>query len=219
MCTECPVGSFCRDNTRTLCSAGEYMPFKGFTFCIECPVQAKCATAGLSDYTDCTHNSEWSEPGSNSCTSCELNHECFVGYSVPCKSNYYSATGDFECHMCPEGKSCNTANPNNQANCNSGTYSPAGSMNCYVCPKGHMCPQDKMARPVPCRPGQFQSSTQQTSCSTCANGYFSNYKGADVCKQLPDGHYSLASKGAALPCRRGTYPTADKTGCRACTAG
>lgn len=96
VCTECPTGSYCRNNVRTVCPAGEYMPYKGFTFCLQCPVQTRCATTGLSAYTACSTNSEWSAPGSTSCTSCELNYECFVGYSVPCKSNYYSAVGDFE---------------------------------------------------------------------------------------------------------------------------
>lgn len=75
------------------------MPFKGFTFCLECPVMTKCPTTALTSYTACTTNSQWSVPGSTSCTDCELNYECFVGYSVPCKSNYYSPVGTFECKM------------------------------------------------------------------------------------------------------------------------
>jgi hypothetical protein len=195
------------------------MPFKGFTFCLQCPVQARCPTSGLTDYIDCTHNSQWAAPGSTACTSCELNYECFVGYSVPCPSNYYSNVGDFECHLCPEGKSCNAGNPSSQSNCGAGSYSPAGAMNCYTCPEGHMCPSTKMREPIPCKPGQFQSSTGQTTCSTCANGFFSDTKGATSCKALPSGHYSTSTKGASLPCPKGTYPTATKTGCQACTAG
>lgn len=195
------------------------MPFKGFSFCLECPVQTECPTAGLSAYTDWSSNSAWAAPGSTSCTSCELNHECFVGYSVPCKKNYYSPVGNFECKLCPEGKSCNSGNPNSQSTCASGTYSAAGSMNWYTCPQGHMCPSTAMSKPIPCEPGYYQSNTGQTSCSSCSNGYYSNIKGAITCLAVPNGHYSLTSNGVSLPCPKGTYPNGSKTACIACTAG
>lgn len=153
------------------------MPFKGFTFCIECPVNARCPNSAMSAYIECTHNSEWSAPGSTACTSCEKNYECFVGYSVKCKYNYYSVVGDYECHLCPEGKSCNTADPTVQTSCTAGRYSPAGSMECYTCPKGHKCPHTSMSRPIPCQPGEYQDLTGQTSCTACANGSYSNVKG------------------------------------------
>lgn len=130
-CVVCPAGHYCSNNVKTRCSAGEYQPFVGFTFCFQCPVNAKCPTTALTAYTDCTRNTEWSVPGSTACTTCALDHECFIGYSVPCPSNYYSAAGDYECHKCPEGKSCtNAADRTSQVTCSAGYYSPAGLTTC-----------------------------------------------------------------------------------------
>ena len=219
LCTACPVGNYWQNNVMTAWSAGEYQPFMGFTFWFQCPVMTKCPTSGLSAYTDWASNSEWSAPGSTSCTSCELNYEWFVGYSVPCKSNYYSAVGSFECKKCPEGYSCNTSNPTIQSACSAGQYSPAGSMNCYTCPAGSMCPNTKMSKPIPWSPGKYQSSTGQTACISWSNGYYSNVPGSVTWNSIPSGHYSLSLHGAAIPCPKGTYPTADGTGWQACTAG
>ena len=219
LCTACPVGNYWQNNVMTAWSAGEYQPFMGFTFWFQCPVMTKCPTSGLSAYTDWASNSEWSAPGSTSWTPCELNYEWFVGYSVPCKSNYYSAVGSFECKKCPEGYSCNTSDPTIQSPCSAGQYSPAGSMNCYTCPAGSMCPNTKMSKPIPWPPGKYQSSTGQTACISWSNGYYSNVPGSVTWNSIPSGHYSLSLYGAAIPCPKGTYPTVDGTGWQACTAG
>lgn len=218
-CTVCPAGYYCQANVKTICPAGTYQPFDGFSFCLECPVQAKCPTAGLTDYTDCATNSEWSTPGSTACTACAANYECFVGYTVPCPSNYYSNLNDFECHKWPEGKSWTSGSQNTQTTCSSGYYSPAGAMNCYPCPAGHMWPSTSMSKPTPCMPGYYQSSTAQTSCTACSDNSYSNIKGATSCLTLPTGHYSGSSHAVSIPCPVGTYPTANYQSCRACTAG
>ena len=175
------------------------MPFKGFTYCFECPVQTQCPGTGNTNYAVCALNSGWAAPGSALCTSCSVNNECFVGYEVPCQENYYSDVGDFECHPCPEGKSCTPGAQNSQVTCGAGTYSPAGSMECYTCPIGHMCPDTKMSKPIPCPAGTDQVSTGQTSCNTCADGTYSNIPGTASCLTLPTGHHGGTFKTASLP--------------------
>lgn len=178
-----------------------------------------CPTTALSAYTSCTSNVQWSAPGSTSCTNCELNHECFVGYSVPCKNNYYSVVGDFECHPCPAGKSCTLADPTSQSSCANGEYSPSGAMNCYDCPKGHMCNSKEMAKPVPCPPGYEQTSVGSTNCQACGNDEYTNIPGTIACLTLPPGYYGTTERGSSIPCPRGTYANNNQNGCNACTAG
>ena len=67
---------------------------------------------------------------------------------------------------------------------------------------GSKCPSDGMTEPTACPDGEYQDSTQQTTCTACDAGHECSNKAA-----------------APNPCAPGTYAAANAITCTACATG
>ena len=225
----CPQGTYCDEGWGwpTPCPMGTYgnrdrLP--GLSHCTICPPGEFCSTSGLSAPNGsclagfyCTNGSQEASPVSQSYgDECPVGHYCPAhSYQpTPCPAGTYNpetrSTNDSSCLPCTAGTYCNsTGLANVTGECYPGFYCTLGASSPApidgatgdICPAGSYCPQ---------------GSPQHYHCN---NGTYTNYTGAAICDQCPEGHYCV-NRDRADPCPPGYYcPAQTGADLQMCPAG
>ncbi len=199
VCTICPAGSYCANNTKQSCGTGKFSN-SGASTCSTCTAGYSC-TGGIISTNKCpagTYSNNgscipcpqgtYSNGGTSSCTKCPDGWVCANGLlSVTqgggCKEGYYIYQS--KCVQCSANAICKGGNSGVQTQCSSGTYYYNGS--CITCPAGYRCSGGvKYA----CSSGQY-SNSGASSCLSCPAGYTCPDGILMVC---PQGMYSQNNK-------------------------
>ena len=134
-----------------------------------------------------------------------------------------------DCYPCEGGKYCDVLAAKGPTGiCLAGYYCPSTDdigdprPSTHRCPTGFYC-LDDTADPIPCQPGTYQPSEQETTCLECPAGH---YCPQNTTIPIDCPIYSFCPNGSAEPtlCLNGTYNDASTTlekpeDCSACTAG
>ena len=196
-CTACASGEYQTANTCTTCPSGYFCPTP-----VSPPIACYFGTYSSSGATTCTicDSGYTCGQGSTSATQldCPSGHYCTssitamtgvtVRWPIPCAPGYYNLGSTSDCTACPTGYYC-----------------PGGvhDYRKFQCPPGHYCSTTTLVKPTSCSSGYYNPSWGSTSsCTVCADGYFSNI-GAPYCLVCPPGYY--CASGTKSACSSGTY--------------
>lgn len=201
------------------CLAGTYKESHGDSACTDCPINTystataaiavdtcqNCrssskSTAGAASESECLCVEGYELQGSV-CVSCQDGHVSSLGTSCsPCPNNEYQKNGS-SCSPCPSVK-----------------VSPAASYDVSHC----VCPSQYEAVGNECRqctPGT-SNSNQDSTCTPCAVGSYSDISGALSCIGCSDGSSTTGTGSATLAacvCEAGFYGSNNV--CAECSAG
>lgn len=223
-CTECPAGSYCKDEamtTATTCVAGYYCP-KGSYTQTPCPSGTFRSTGGATSIDECaacTAGSYCEGSGNVAVTgSCAAGYYCISG--SPYKYPYIE---DVEC----AGSPC-TSVSGNYGPCIAGHYCPLGTIQPTLCPEGSYMPTRFAAAStdcLPCPPGWACESEGMSKFNVmaCKAGYFcgeSTTQRDPAAGECPVGHYCPIGSAVALKCAAGKYQNLKgQSDCNTCSPG
>lgn len=95
----------------------------------------------------------------------------------------------------------------------------------HVCPTGHYCPVGT-DYPIPCNPGTYQDTVQQSNCTLCPEGYYCLANTTDYTPNIcPSGYYCPLGTIDAFqyPCPPGTFNNLTQQhgfdACQSCNPG
>lgn len=244
---DCPEGYYCPTGSvmPKPCPAGTFRASTGATAeadCTLCTGGNYCLTTGLTAVTGtclkgyfCTEGSVYAAPITLSAGKygpCPTGKYCAAGTTTPtdCLAGTYNPnTGGMssaDCLPCPAGKYCATDGLDAiTGDCTAGYYCERGSTSttATICPTGHYCPASAPNK-IPCEPGTYQSSTGQSTCTTCDAGKYCT-RGVDAGTSCEAGYYCPAGTSYAhqYPCPPGKFnsntDSVDDTACQDCTGG
>ena len=133
LCSICPAGYKCVNNSKTQCPAGQYSA-QGSTSCTSCPA-GKYSAAGATSCTSCS--TTWSNCTACSvsgCSACNANYKLSGGKCVEdgCLNPGYYKSGS-TCKICEAGYYC--PDKKNRYACTGSTYTKTtGQTSCKTCP-------------------------------------------------------------------------------------
>lgn len=185
----CPAGYYCIEGTDapTPCPEGTYSPTEGLhseNECLNCTGGYFCNQTGLTSVTGKCNSGYYCTERAHLPTQelCPMGSYCPIGsvYPTSCLNGTFSnATGlqsQVQCTDCTEGYYCNGVGLVTPSGlCKRGYYCPTGSEveTQIICPIGRHCPEGS-AKPKACSPGSY-----------------TDYQGAFVCTQCPEGYYCI----------------------------
>ena len=202
LCSQCPTGTYNDALNRTACAdcpINTFMPLLGSdaeSDCQTCPSNTE-SLAGSDEQSDCVCSVGYYHPviGVANCAPCAagtFNSNINQTICVNCSAGYYSgvsaSNSTSNCQQCPTNTD---SNPGSDAlidcKCDPGFFSTlndAGTAN--ICEE--------------CAPGSFNPYSDQTECTLCPAGKFSNVEGAvdDPCTDCDPGH--VATTAGAISC-------------------
>ncbi|CAK9017507.1 unnamed protein product [Durusdinium trenchii] len=198
VCEECPMGFFSNRSGMSACEpcvAGSFYNQSGASsgdLCEPCPPGSS------------------SEPGSISCTECEIGR--FAGIA-----------GEL-CSPCPAGTVTVFPGATNCTECPPGTYSENGTV-CTACPAGSfsiLVAAGSLESCEACPAGTYsetEGADSPTYCLGCAAGAFSA-PGSKFCEMCPPGEISSDSAPSCSPCELGSFAgVPGMSECEPCPAG
>ncbi|GIQ81354.1 hypothetical protein KIPB_002301, partial [Kipferlia bialata] len=249
---DCSEGYYCTSGASTKtpssedeggdqCSPGNYCP-EGSPAEIPCTVGKYCPTSGLAEATlDCAAGSICYLGASISAPidgttgeACPAGHYCPAGCTTEqkCPAGTYNpntgGTSSDACQACDVGKYCAGEGLDDvTGDCDAGFYCPSGSSvsnpGATICPVGNYCPAGS-ADPLPCPAGEYQSSTGQSTCDECLEGYYCEEECATP-EECPAGSYCPAgtTRATEFLCPSGTMSLVtgitQSSDCTSCAAG
>lgn len=186
------------------CTAGEYKSYDGNVAC-----------------KPCLHGATTLQVASESPYECV----CGAGFEYHAES--------FACVRCPEGTFKNITDNSQCITCPENSVAASGASECTQCPEFSIVPQSNKSecvcmpgfkqvdeQCVPCPPGQFKNSADNSECTLCALGTFSQTPESHDCQKCSDTK-STVSKGATAEtdcvCKEG-YEFVQNT-CMPCQVG
>ena len=197
-CHICEEGFYCIPFNESNSSGGHLACLAGF-YCPEgtghdlrpCPIGSYSNSTGLSNV--------------NQCIECDAGMYCesagLTAPTGPCDAGFYCTIGN------------SVSNPHNLSECNnqegSGAISDTEDLVLVqvggICSPGSYCPRNS-SQPLPCLPGTFANSPQQSSCELCPKGYYCEQGTSDYTMfPCPIGHYCVEGSATPEPCPIGTF--------------
>jgi hypothetical protein len=219
-CELCPIGRFREaktdpDERCTAAPAGSFVPTRGATFAVACPLGTYTVNSSSASCDLCAPGSVGN--GTNAT-------ECFAAS----RGRYAAFWGMYDSEACPAGRFAGAEGASVCSACPEGTVSASnGSASCASCAAGSRADAGRVAcvsasgsgdgggnATVECPAGSAPSG-DEGGCVQCGYGYFS--RNGSVCEASPPG-YIVSVRGAveAQPCPAGEV--AAHEGLSECTA-
>jgi hypothetical protein len=196
----------------TSCAPGEAL--KAESQCVTCNPGFFCPNGSL--MIACPIGTYSSFAGSSTVEECVL-----------CSPGTYSLPASVACELCDAGSFCLGGSMHV---CSTGSFSLPGQSQCQECPTGYFCSSPEL-QPLPCPPGSFATSQNQSICNLCPSGswskqaasscefclqgwYISNSTNISGCLPCPAGYFCESSH--PIKCPKGTFSNGSSSICVAC---
>ena len=223
-CSTCGAGTQSAAGSASCgkCPAGTYSA-AGSSSCTSCP-NGTYSASGATSCTTCPNGTYNTGTGNSSCSACTAGYKCTTGTREICPAGTYSTGGTTGCTSCPTGYSSPTGSTSASQctiTCTGGYVASSGAA-CTPCPKGQYKAQHTVANGDTsgcsiCPAGQYNTTTGNSSCTTCPAGY--SCSGGPNITQCQGGTYSAAGSSSCKQCSAGTYSNAGASSCKQCSAG
>ena len=196
-CSQCPNGQYQNvDSTgcQTNCSQGQYFvqtSSGGMMTLQPSPTTAKCVLCVPGRYQDedgfqtsckaCPSGMGQNDMGQTACKSCPAGREAVNGRCLLCSPGRYQEQSEQQssdttlCKSCPDGQ---YQNENGKTGCKSDCHTGSkiiDKTNCQISQPGQYMNSVGTIESCDYNIGQYQDSTNQSSCKTCPSGYYPNH--------------------------------------------